>query len=411
MANAWRGLQQEDYVSLKRGTVERKGAARRKVAVIVSYRGAYARLKTFLANVRDHPKLELQLIVGASALLERYGEAVNVIEADGFDPAARVYFVLEGENPVTMAKTTGIGIIEIATVFDNIRPDAVVVIGDRYESLGIAAAAAYMNIPVVHVQGGEVTGSIDEKVRHAITKLADLHLVATQGAAERVRRLGEDPSTVFVTGCASVDLAACAVKDEAVDLVHLTKNYGVGPTLDIQNGKYLVVLQHPVTTEYDEVYHQINETLMAVYEEEVPTLWFWPNVDAGSDKISKGLRVFREEYQPDFIHFFKNMPPETFYNVIANCACIVGSSSVAIRECSFLGVPAVNIGTRQSGRERGPNVVDVGYDRRLIREAIKHQMAKGRYPSSALYGDGRAGERMAKILAEVKLRHEKRITY
>lgn len=384
---------------------------RRKIAVVISYRGAYARLKTFLRAVRNHPDLELQLIVGASALLEKYGEAVSIIEADGFPVAARLFFVLEGENPITMAKTTGLGIIETATVLDNLRPDAVVVIGDRYETLGVAIAAAYMNVPLVHVQGGEVTGSIDEKVRHAITKLADLHFAASQDAARRVERLGEDPATIFVTGCPSIDLAAEAVKEPALDLTHLTKYYGAGPTLCIQNGKYLVVVEHPVTTEYEQAYQQIQQTLMAIYELEIPTLWFWPNVDAGSDRISKGLRVFREKHNPPFVHFFKNMPPELFYRVLANCACVVGSSSVAIRECSFLGVPVVNIGTRQSGRERGPNVLDVPHDKERIKEAIRAQLANGKYRSVAFYGDGRSGQKMADILAAVELRHEKRITY
>ena len=389
----------------------RHQSRRRKIAVVVTYRGAYARLKTFLQAVRNHPDLELQLIVGASALLEKYGGAVNVIEADGFEIAARIYFVLEGENPVTMAKTTGMGIMELATVLDNLRPDAVVVIGDRYESLGIAAAAAYMNTPVVHVQGGEVTGSIDEKVRHAITKLADLHLVATEGAAERVKRLGEAEDTVFVTGCSSIDLAATSTKDRTVDFPGLTQQYGAGPALDLAAGKYLLVMQHPVTTEYEDMYEHIHETLMAIFELKMPTLWFWPNVDAGSDKISKGLRVFREKYQPSFVHFFKNMPPEKFYKVVVNSACMIGSSSVGIRETSFLGVPSVTIGTRQAGRERGPNVMDVGYDRTEILRAIRSQLVHGPYTPSTWYGDGRAGERMADILADTQLKIEKRITY
>lgn len=384
---------------------------RRKIAVVISYRGAYARLKTFLAAVRDHDQLELQLIIGASALLEKYGEAVNTIEADGFEAAAKVFFVLEGENPVTMAKTTGIGIMETATVLDNLKPDAAVVIGDRYESLGVAAAASYMNIPLVHVQGGEVTGSIDEKVRHAITKLADLHFVATPGAKRRVELLGENPSAIFVTGCPSIDLAARSVQNRTLDLTKLTKLYGAGPTLEILDSRYLVVVQHPVTTEYDHALEQVQETLIAIHELRIPTVWLWPNVDAGSDKISKGIRVFREKYNPTFIHFFKNMPPEIFYKVLVNSGCVVGSSSVGIRECSFLGVPAVNIGTRQLGRERGPNVLDVQHDREQIKNAIRRQLRNGRYPSVNLYGDGNAGGKMAEILAQVELRYEKRITY
>src|SRR5882762_4260865 len=186
---------------------------RRKVCVVVTARPSYSRIKTALKAIKEHPKLELQLVVAASALLDRYGSAVRYIEDDGFEIAARVYMVLEGENLASMAKTTGLGLVELATVFDNLQPDAVVTVADRYETLATAVAASYMNIPVVHVQGGEVTGSIDEKVRHAVTKLANLHLVSTEKAAERVMRLGEQPCTIIKTGCPSIDLADQVLQD------------------------------------------------------------------------------------------------------------------------------------------------------------------------------------------------------
>ena len=182
----------------------------RRICVVVTARPTYSRIRTALEAIVEHPDLELDLVVAGSALLDRYGRAIDVIEADGFPIAARVSMVLEGEDPRAMAKTTGLGIIELSTVLDNLAPDAVVTVADRYETLATAVAASYQHIPLVHVQGGEVSGSIDEKVRHAVTKLADLHLVATEGAAERVRRMGEEPSTVVVTGCPSVDLAAAA---------------------------------------------------------------------------------------------------------------------------------------------------------------------------------------------------------
>jgi len=181
---------------------------KRKVCVVVTARPSYSRIKTALKAIEEHPHLELQLVVAASALLERYGSAVRYIEDDGFKISARVYMVLEGENLASMAKTTGLGLLELATVFDNLRPDVVVTVADRYETLATAVAASYMNIPVAHVQGGEVTGSIDEKVRHAVTKLADLHLVSSKNAAERVIKMGEDPASVHITGCPSIDLAA-----------------------------------------------------------------------------------------------------------------------------------------------------------------------------------------------------------
>lgn len=383
---------------------------KRKVAVVVTARPSYSRIKTALRAISDHPDLELQLIVAASALLDRYGSAVKVMKADGFEIAARVYMVLEGENLATMAKTTGLGLIEIATALDNLRPDAVVTIADRYETMATAVAASYMNIPLIHVQGGEVTGSIDEKVRHAITKLANLHLVSTEKAAERVVRMGEDPANVCITGCPSIDLAAEILPDASLSFDPFTKYGGVGERVDLSNG-YLVVLQHPVTTEYGAAREHIGETLYAVRDIGLPTLWFWPNVDAGSDGTSEGIRAFRELERPQNIHFFKNMMPADFLRLLYNSRGIVGNSSVAIRECSFLGIPAVNIGSRQAGRERGRNVLDVDYNRYDIIAAIRHHLSNGHVPSEPIYGDGRAGQRIAHLLATQPLSIEKRLTY
>ncbi|MGE0592537.1 MAG: UDP-N-acetylglucosamine 2-epimerase [Vicinamibacterales bacterium] len=383
---------------------------KRKICVVVTARPSYSRIRTALKAIHEHPDLELQLVVAASALLERYGNAVQVIERDGFPIHARVYMVVEGENLVTSAKSTGLGLVELATVFDNLRPDAVVTIADRYETLANAVAASYMNIPVVHVQGGEVTGSIDEKVRHAVTKLSNLHLVSTALAAQRVERLGEDPRHIVVTGCPSVDIAAEVAASPAFDFDPFVKYGGVGPTSDLSKG-YLVVLQHPVTTEYDEARRQVEETLYAVRDFDRPVLWFWPNVDAGSDGTSKGIRVFREREQPGNFHLFRNMAPEDFLRLLVHATAIVGNSSVAIRECSYLGVPAVNVGSRQLGRERGANVIDVDHDRTAIAAAIAEHVRRGRAASDHLYGDGGAGRRIADCLATAELTVEKRLTY
>jgi UDP-hydrolysing UDP-N-acetyl-D-glucosamine 2-epimerase len=382
----------------------------RKICVVVTARPSYSRIRTALHAIEQHPDLELQLVVAASALLDRYGNAIQAIERDGFPIAARVYMVVEGENLVTSAKSTGLGLVELATVFDNLKPDAVVTIADRYETLANAVAASYMNIPVVHVQGGEVTGSIDEKVRHAVTKLSNLHLVSTNAAAERVKKLGEAPETVVVTGCPSIDIAAEVAAKPALDFDPFVKYGGVGPKADLSKG-YLVVMQHPVTTEYEEARRQVEETLYAVKTIDLPVLWFWPNVDAGSDGTSKGIRVFREREQPDHLHLFRNMFPEDFLRLLVHSTAIVGNSSVAIRECSFLGVPAVNIGTRQQGRERGANVIDVDHDRSAIAAAIREHGERGRPGTDHLYGDGGAGRRIADCLAVAPLTIEKRLTY
>lgn len=385
---------------------------KRKVCVVVTARPSYSRIKTALFAIKNHPKLELQLVVAASALLDRYGTAVKVIESDNLPITAKVFNVLEGENPTAAAKTTGIGILELSTVFDNIKPDIVVTVADRFETMATAIAASYMNIPLAHVQGGEVTGNIDEKVRHSITKLADYHFVASESARKRVEMLGEDKEYIFNTGCPSIDLAKQVMDfNENFDLSSLFDKYGgVGGTLDISKG-YLVVMQHPVTNEHKLSRLQIEQTLQAIKELNIPTFWFWPNVDAGSDGTSKGIRVFRE-FNPDSpIHFFKNMEPLDFLHLLKRSECLIGNSSVGIRECAFMGVPVVNIGSRQNRRDRGKNVIDVDSNALQIREAITKQLKHESYLQDFVYGGGDAGEKIADLLATVKLRFHKTITY
>jgi UDP-hydrolysing UDP-N-acetyl-D-glucosamine 2-epimerase len=383
---------------------------KKKVCVVITARPSYSRIKTALTAIQEHPELELQLVVAASALLDRYGTAVNYIEKDGFTISARVYNVLEGENLTSMAKTTGLGLMELSTVFDNLKPDMVVTVADRFETLATAVAAAYMNIPLVHVQGGEVSGNIDEKVRHAITKLSDLHLVSSEHAKERVIRMGEEPDRVFVTGCPSIDIAKEVLRDPKLDFDPFQKYGGVGKTIDIDKG-YLVVMQHPVTTEYEQSRQQTLETLYAIKELDLPTFWFWPNVDAGADGVSSAIRSFRETEELLNIHFFKNMAPNDFLKLLYNSKGLIGNSSVGIRECAFLGVPVVNIGSRQSGRDRGKNVIDVDYNKEDIIQAIKTHLKNGRMQPDEIYGNGTAGQQIADLLAVASIRIEKQLTY
>ncbi|MDP6781703.1 MAG: UDP-N-acetylglucosamine 2-epimerase [Alphaproteobacteria bacterium] len=385
---------------------------RRRVCIVITARASYARIKTVLEAVRDHSDLELLLVVAASALLERYGPVINIIREDGFEPTSTVYMLVEGENLVTSAKSTGAGISELATVFDNLTPDMVLSIADRYETIATAIAASYLNIPVVHVQGGEVTGSIDEKVRHAVTKLSNLHMVSNASAAQRVLQMGEDAASVHVTGCPSIDLAArvMAEEDGDFDVYGAIGGAGVGHPINVENG-YLMVMQHPVTTEHEAAAAQVEKTLHAIHHMETPTFWFWPNVDAGSDGTSAAIRRYREANDPEHIYFLKNLSPENFLRLLRRSRCIIGNSSVGIRECSFMGVPTVNIGSRQSRRERAPNVVDVDYDETAIKAAIEAHMAHGPFSSSDLYGDGKSGARIADLLSSADLSFEKQITY
>lgn len=382
---------------------------KRKICCVITARPSYSRIKTALTAIKNHPNLELQLVVAGSALLGRYGNAVDYIEKDGFVVNEKVFMVLEGENPTSMAKTTGLGVMELANVFYNLNPDMVITIADRFETIATSIAASYQNIPLVHIQGGEVTGNIDEKVRHANTKLADIHLVASEDAKQRVIKMGESPEYVINTGCPSLDIASEISTIQKLSFDPYQKYGGVGQQPDLSNG-YLVVMQHPVTTEHQDAKKHIIETLKAVQELKIPTLWFWPNVDAGADGTSSGIRSFREKNQLNHVHFFKNMEPTEFLVLLKNAKCLIGNSSVGIRECSYLGVPVVNVGSRQNRRQRANNVIDVEYDSLQIKEAILNR-CNTNVTSEQLYGDGRSGAKIAAILSEIPLVFHKTITY
>ncbi|GER92352.1 UDP-N-acetylglucosamine 2-epimerase (hydrolyzing) [hot springs metagenome] len=382
---------------------------KRKICIVLTVRGNYAKMKSIMREIKNHSNCELQLVVGGAVILHKFGNPVNIIEADGFEISEMVHFLVEGGKPITMAKSTGLAVVELSTVFENLRPDIVMAIADRFEALAVAVAASYMNIPVAHLEGGELSGSIDESIRHAITKLSHIHFVATQKSKERVIKMGEDPQNVYVVGSPTIDL----IRDLNLDLDFdvFEKYGGVGAFISITKNNYIVVSQHPVTTEYEQAGEQIQETLHAINDINMPTLWLWPNMDAGTDEISKGIRKFREKYQPSHIHFFKNFAFEDYAKLINNAAVLVGNTSSGIRESAYLGVPVVNIGTRQNYRERGENVIDVGYNKDEIKEAIKKQIAHGKYSSNHLYGDGHAGEKIAEILSTCKISVQKRLMY
>jgi UDP-hydrolysing UDP-N-acetyl-D-glucosamine 2-epimerase len=379
---------------------------RRRICVVVASRANYARIKTGLEAVRDHPELELQIVAGASLVLERFGNAVDVMTLDGFVPDATIRFIIEGETPATMAKSTGLGLLELPTVFELLRPDIVLTVADRFETIATAVAASYMNIPVAHTQGGELSGSIDESVRHAVTKLSHLHFPATELAARRVIAMGEDAATVFPVGCPSIDLVTRTDLGLRRDV--LADFGGVGGPIDPEQ-PFVLMMQHPVTTEYGQGLDQINLTLEVVASIGMQALVFWPNVDAGSEQVAKGIRIFRELGRDHGFHFFRNLPPEIFIKLMAHCSCMVGNSSAALREGSYLGTPAVTVGTRQQNRERGANVVEVEHDRGQIADAIRDQIEHGPYPRDTLFGDGTAGRRIADILARAQPAIQKRL--
>lgn len=384
--------------------------AKRKICIVVGSRANYSSIKSAMRAIHARPDLELQVVVAASALLDRYGSVVEVVQRDGFKPAAKVYMLVEGETPATMAKSTGLGLMELPTIFEQLEPAIVLTVGDRFETMATTLAAAYMNIPLAHTMGGEVSGTIDESIRHAVTKFAHIHFPACSDARDRIIKLGERPEDVYLVGCPRIDLVAEVLEQDRNGLGPDLFAQGVGGVFDL-NQPFLLLSQHPVTTEYGEGERQITETLLAVNQLSIPAIALWPNADAGAEDIARGMRKFREHLDDSKIHFFKNLPPDVYLVLMRKTACIVGNSSSAIREGAFIGAPAVNIGTRQAMRQRGRNVVDVDYHCEEIADAVVHQMKHGPYPSEPIYGDGRAGERIADILSRCSWRLQKQITY
>ncbi|TSC67335.1 MAG: UDP-N-acetylglucosamine 2-epimerase [Parcubacteria group bacterium Gr01-1014_66] len=364
----------------------------------------YARQKNLLQLLRDDPQIELQLVVGGSALLERYSERfLPAIQSDGFTVHETLFNVIEGGNHVTMAKTAGLTALEFANTLSRLNPDLVLIRGDRFEQLALTMVAAYLNKTIAHIEGGDVTGTIDESVRHAITKLAHVHFVTNDDARRRVLQMGENPEHVFNVGSLDVEFAASVNTALPSDFVN---RGGVGTEVDL--GKpYLMVIQHPVTTETDNR-KNIEQTLHAVEDIGMQTVWFWPNSDAGTAEMAKAIRVFREQANPTTpIRFVTDVLPEDFIALLKGAACLVGNSSSGIKESSYLGTPVVNIGTRQHHRLRGQNVVDVGYDRETIAVAIQKQLTHGAYPSSTIYYTGATSNKIAEILIKAPLAIQK----
>ena len=382
----------------------------KKICVVIGSRANYSSIKSAMRAIQAHDELELQLIVGASAVLDRYGAVINLIESDGFVASARVHMLIEGETPATMAKSTGLGLMELPTLFEQMKPDVVLTVGDRFETMATTLAAAYMNIPVAHTMGGEVSGTIDESIRHAVTKFAHIHFPACEGARERIIRLGELPEHVHMVGCPRIDLVADILDAPEISLESALFDKGVGERLNFDQ-PFVLVSQHPVTTEYGAGEAQITMTLQAVRDLELPAIVLWPNADAGSDDIARGIRKWRERKLDRHMHFFKNLSIETYVRLMRKTACLVGNSSSGIREGAFIGTPVVNIGTRQNARDRGSNVMDVPYGRDEIKAAIARQVGHGPYATEPIYGDGRAGQRIADILSTEMVDVQKCITY
>lgn len=378
---------------------------KRKICFVITSKIHYARSKLILEELKMHPEVDLQVVVGASALLSKYGDVLQELKEDGYTVDEKILMTIEGGSRVAMAKTTGIGIAEFATALDRLQPDVVIVRGDRYEVLAAATAAAYLNIPVAHIEGGDVTGTIDESVRHAITKLSHIHFPTNEVAKNRILRMGEDPRYVFHVGCPGIEM----ISKQTFAVDEMLINYlGVGANVDT-SVPYIIVMQHPVTTAPDgENARHVIEILSAVRALGIQALWFWPNVDAGTDEISKEIRRFREVHGDEAIRFLKYLPTEQFLGLLRGASCLVGNSSAGIKEAGFFGVPVVNVGNRQEGRIRGPHVLDVPPEKEAILDAAKRQVAHGRYERDNSYYLPGTSKNIAKVLVDIDLYTQKR---
>ena len=383
----------------------------KKICFVINNRANYARTKSLILKIKKDKKFKLQLVLGASSLLQKFGELETVIRKDNLNVTDKFYSIIEGGNNLTMVKSTAVTLGEISNIFSRIKPDLVFVIADRFENLSVAIAASYMNIPLAHIQGGELTGSIDEKVRHAITKLSDIHFVCTKRSKDFVVKMGENKKIVFNTGCPSLDLIEFKKIRDFSDL-ELKKI-----KVQLNNKKYIVVVQHPVTNEVELLKNQIKSTLKSVInicnKKNIKAIWLWPNVDAGTDVISKELRIFKDNSPyKNKILFIKNLSPENYLKLIYNSLCLIGNSSSGIRESSYLGLPVVNIGGRQIFREISKNVINSDFNSKKIINAINFQIKKNNYKKSNLYGDGKAANKILKILKKIKfIDIKKKINY
>lgn len=364
----------------------------------------YARQKHLLTLLQGNPKIDLQLVVGGTALLEKYERFFPTIEEAGFTVHDALYNVIEGGNHITMAKTAGLTALEFANSLQKLNPDIVLIRGDRFEQLAIAMVAAYLNKTIAHIEGGDVTGTIDESVRHAITKLSHIHFVTNEDARKRVIKMGENPKMVFNVG--SPDVEFVVLNKKKCDLDAANKK-GAGHVIDFAK-PFVVVMLHPVTTEDNNREHM--ETLLeAVDSLDMQAVWFWPNSDAGTNEMAKAIRVYREtgKLKNNKIRFVTDIFPEDFLGLLRRSTCLIGNSSSGIKESSYIGVPVVNIGTRQQGRLRGSNVCDVGYGRKEIINGIKNQLAHGIYAQSNLYYKPNTSKKIMDVLVKIPLHTQK----
>lgn len=381
---------------------------RRRIAAITGTRAEYGIIRPVLEEIAAHPNLELVLIVMAQHLSPDFGYTIREIEQDGFKIGARVETLLSSDSLGGMTRALGLAVIELTQAIEMIQPDIIMVTGDRGEMLAGAIVGAHMNIPVAHLHGGEVSGTVDELIRHAITKFAHIHFAATEQSAQRIKQLGEDERRIFIVGAVGLDEIR---KGKFLRRDHVLRKLNFDGSKPI-----LLVSQHPVTTEIDEADHQMRETMEAIKDLGLQTVLIYPNSDAGGRKMRQ---VIEEYLDLEFIRVFKNISRDMYLGVMNVADVMIGNSSSGIIEAPFFQLPFINIGTRQQGRQRAGNVIDVPYERQKIKEAIEYVLNNRDFRSAIgkvqnPYDLGMSGPKIAKILATIEINRDlvqKRLRY
>ncbi|MDS0526637.1 UDP-N-acetylglucosamine 2-epimerase [Clostridium sp. SHJSY1] len=380
----------------------------RRICVITGTRANYGRLKTVMDSIIKHPSLELKLIVTGMHLVVECGYTVNEIINDGYTIDAKVDMNISNDTGAGMCKALGLGLIGLTQAIESINPDIILILGDRDEDLAGAIIGAHMNIPVAHIHGGEVTGTIDEAIRHATTKFSHIHFAATEGSKERIIKLGEDKDVVFNVGSPGLDSILNRIYMSKEEVF---KKFGLN-----KDRKLVIVAQHPVTTQRDEAKNQMVETMEAIKRLGEQTILIYPNSDAGSKEM---IEVVKSYKNLDFMSTYKNINFEDFLNLLKYADVMVGNSSSGIMEAPSYKLPVINIGERQKGREQSTNIINVKYDREIIYSSLIKALTDKEFISKVNscvnpYGDGKTGERIADILSSISINKdliEKRITY
>lgn len=371
---------------------------RRKIAVMTGTRAEYGLLKKTMKEIKGNRSLQLQVIATGTHISRDFGYTLNEILKDGFKVDAKLQILSDNDSGLGMAQSLGKAVSKIAASLVKLRPDIILVLGDRLEVLAAALAATYLNIPIAHIHGGDVSGSVDQPVRYAISKLSHIHFVATLQSAARLKMMGEDEKRIFVVGAPGLDEIA---EKSYATAGALEEKYGIDTKKPL-----VILLQHPVVTEEKQAAWQITQTLKAVEELKIQTIVIYPNADAGGRAMIQVIKQHTSKHK--FLKTVLNVPRSDFLGLMSVADAMIGNSSSAIIESSSFKLPVVNIGTRQLGRERADNVIDVGYNQKEIMQAIKkaledkqflRQVSMAKNP----YGDGHSSEAIVRVLQRIDL--------